>query len=666
LIGLAVEWKKAKPQGQVEIVNGELERISISNGVGSVNGRRFTFTSQGTCRLEIFLKQYTVNSGSGSTIICVRTAINPFSFFLRDISKEYPILIPRYGVVITEISDMHTYRQIEEAVLRRGLRTNLQQIEKEKEENFANAAAKTRKLTSPTWLGLSRDMRIFEVDFGSIGYQLYCVRPRFAGEYVQIQETNNSSVSYHFFIGRGIGCVENVSRRLEEGVLPILTGTVSDDGVIYEFKAFVTLEKRTLTPENLHGTHFLVADRYTVGHVFTAEQEHELQLALSEKTNEEETVLFIRIKARNIDLVPRYAWFKSAFPRSERPVKWTFDGTTGLGAYSSGRVFCISKMNEKPMAQEEIAVLLKPSQEVTFDLYIPHCPLSQERALKLASQKFEDRYVECRKFWKQKLKSCARIKLPEKRIEEMVQAGLLHLDLVAYGLEPDGTVAPTIGIYSPIGSESAPIIQFFDSMGWHELARRSIRYFLDKQHKDGFIQNFDEYMLETGAALWVIGEHYRYTHDIEFARHIAPKLLKSCKYIIKWRERNKKEELRDKGYGMIDGKVADPPDPYHQFMLNGYAYLGISRAAEVFSILDAKQSRRLLREAEEMKKDIRNALFEALAESPVVPLGDGTWCPTLPPWAETRGLVSLYIEKGQKFSHLTFFCRDSLLGPLHL
>lgn len=145
-----------------------------------------------------------------------------------------------------------------------------------------------------------------------------------------------------------------------------------------------------------------------------------------------------------------------------------------------------------------------------------------------------------------------------------------------------------------------------------------------------------------------------------------PKLLKSCEYIINWRNRNKREELRGKGYGMIDGKVADPPDPYRQFMLNGYAYLGLSRAAEALSELDTTLSKKISEEAEELKRDIRNALFEAIAESPVVPLGDGTWCPTIPPWAETRGLTSLYIEKGRWFSHGTFFCRDSLLGPLHL
>ena len=85
--------------------------------------------------------------------------------------------------------------------------------------------------------------------------------------------------------------------------------------------------------------------------------------------------------------------------------------------------------------------------------------------------------------------------------------------MAALGREPDGPVLATIGWYAPIGSESSPIIQFFDSMGWHKLAERSLEFFLDRQREDGFIQNFGGYQLETGPALWTMGEHYRYTRD---------------------------------------------------------------------------------------------------------------------------------------------------------
>ena len=407
--------------------------------------------------VNVSIKEHNLNFGSGATIITVRTVTNPFSFFLRDVSKEYPIFIPDYGVIATDADDTRSYEQVGETIRNYGLKTKLKQIQSEDEESYKEAAANTRKLRCPTWLGVSRDIRIFEVDFR--GGRLDWIQPRFHGPLVSLPESNNNPVCYQFFIGRGIGCVENVSRSLKDGVLPILCGSIIDEDINYNITAFVTLERNELTSKNLRGTHFLVADGNAFGHTFTDGQEKEFQKLQPEEMNrDEETVLFYRIKAKNMSSVLRYAWFKS----------------------------------------------------------------------------------------------------------------------------------------------------------------------------------------------------------------IASKLLKSCEYIIRCRQRNKDEGLRGKGYGMIEGQVADPHDPYHQFMLNGYAYLGLSRVAEMFSKLDPIQSRRIKQEAEELKSDIREAFFEAIARSPVVPLGDGTWCPTAPPWAEARGLLSLYAEKGNWFSHLTFFCRDSLLGPFHL
>ena len=161
-------------------------------------------------------------------------------------------------------------------------------------------------------------------------------------------------------------------------------------------------------------------------------------------------------------------------------------------------------------------------------------------------------------------------------------------------------------------------------------------YFLDKQHDDGMIQNFGGYMVETGAALWSMGEYFRYTRDTAWVKQVEPKLLKACEFLFLWRARNKKDNLAGKGYGMIDGKVADPEDPFHQFMLNGYAYLGVSRVAEMLSSIDKSNSVRIRNEADEWKDDIRRSFFSSMAGSPAVPLGNGTWSPTVPPWTEAK------------------------------
>lgn len=667
---IAIEWNGGQPAGNIEIMNGELENITIIKGQGKIESNQFSFTTNDPSRIEITLSNIHVQPGPNATIVSVQTDKNPFSFFLRDINREYPVIMPEYNVVVTESRDNRSFTEIEKDIQSRGLQTNLQRIEREPEESFESASVHTRNQPCPTWLGLSRDIRIFEITYGlGDGFGEYdIIRPKMASAPVKIPETNDRAVTYSFVTGRGQGPVLDVSRRLEEGVLPILHTTLIDEDIKYHAVAFVSLEFSPLTQKTLRGTHYIVADQCSYGHMFTKEQEELIQSRLPDEMNRtEETVLYFRVEAVNTASVPRYAWFKTLLPRAENAgVSYSFDAKSGFSNFQSGQVFCVSKLNGRPLPNEEIAVLLKPGETASFEFFLPHRPITKGRAQQLVNQSFDARHTECRDFWKQKLANAANIKLPEKRIEEMIRAGLLHLDLITYGLEPDSTLAPMIGVYSPIGTESSPIIQFMNSMGLHDVARRSLQYFLDKQHEDGLIQNFGGYMVETGAALWSMGEYYRYTNDNDWVKKITPKLLKSCEYLLRWRERNKLETLRDKGYGMIDGKVADPNDMYHLFMLNGYAYLGISRVAEMLTSVDPVNSDRLRQEADFWKQDIRTAFFKSMAKSPIIPLGNGTWCPTVAPWAETRGLLALYLEPGNWFSHGTFSARDAMLGPLYL
>ncbi len=658
---IAVEWREGRPQGEVTITGGSVAGLSVALGKGTVEGRsRFVATTDGPFRLEIQLSGSEAAYGAAAAIVTVKTARNPISFFLRDVRKDFPIYIPAYEVAVTDASDSRSYEQIERAVRARHLRSKLGAAADETEADYESAAAGTRTLSCQTWLGLSRDIRIF-----GVSERLDWIQPRLHGYEVPLPEAGDKPTRYNFLMGRGWGAVDKITRRLEDGFLPILHGTLVDDDITYNLTAFVTLESTPLNSANLRGTHFLVADGYGLGHMFTKEQQAQHDsLKPTEMNQPEETVLFVRISATNTAAVPRYAFFKNPAPAATR--SFSFDGSSGLAVYRSGRAFAVSLLNGQPLVEEEVAVDLKPGESAELEFRLPNRPISPERALKLRGVSFDERHAECRRFWLQKLQSAAQIALPEMRITEMLRAGLLHLDLVTYGLEPEGTLTSTIGIYSAIGSESSPIVQFLDAMGWHDTARRALMYFLDKQHDDGFIQNFGGYMLETGAALWSMGEHYRYTRDEAWVRHITPKLIKACEYLHNWRARNLREDLRGKGYGMLEGKTADPEDPFRSFMLNGYAYLGMARAAEMLSKSNPLESQKWGDEAEALKSDIRTALFEVMGRSPVIPLADGTWCPTAPPWVEYRGPLMLYADGGNWFTHGSMATRDSLLGPLYL
>ncbi|MFC5405478.1 hypothetical protein [Cohnella soli] len=673
IVQFHISWRIGPGQGHIAVTNGEIAHLAIVQGSGSCEGERF-FAAEEAFRLEVAVRL--IPSDAKDVPVVTVDTDRPFSFFLRDVNDVQPIFIPAYEVAVLVPEDQRSYEQIGTDIAERKLVSDYRMMESEPEESFENAAIHTRELKSETWLGVSRDMRIFEVGFRGIGAETVeerlwdWIQPRFHGHEATLPENEGKPVSYRYMIGRGIGCTTGVTRRLEDGCLPILYTEIADNDIRYHVTSFVSYEKSPLNRTTLKGTHYLIADGFGHGHMFTEGQAAERELLLSDEgDDEEETVLYSRVIAANKAKVPRYAWFKNVIPNAyvlNNDQSYTFDGQTGFVQYSEERVCCVSKLNGNALTNEETAILLMPGQTAIFEFYLPHRPISRLRAEGLMAQCFEARLEECRDFWRDKLNGAASVKLPEKRLEEMLNAGLLHLDLVAYGTEPAGTIVPTIGVYTAIGSESSPIVQFMDAMGWSRTAERALQFFLEKQHENGFIQNFGGYMLETGAALWSFGEHYRYTRDEDWLVRVKPGLLKAYHYLVEWRNRNKRDDLAGKGYGMLEGKTADPEDPFHSFMLSGYAYLGMSRLAEMMTSIDPAISDEIRTEAEALKTDIREALFATMARSPVVPLSDGSWVPTVPPWVEHKGPLSLYAEGGKWLTHGSVVARDSLLGPLYL
>jgi len=663
---VAVVWDAAPAEGRIEVFYGTLGGLTGSAGV-TVDGATFRCPA-GPARLTIHLTDAHLDAGPRTTRVQVHAAERSFSFFARDVTADYPAVVEVFGAAVLPAADDRTYRQALETVRARGLQTVGHQIETSPETTFEDAAAHTRRQLVPTWLGLSRDLRIFSVGYDpALGYWGR-ITPRYHSFDVRVAEWDNRPIAYEFVVGRGAGCSVDLTRRLDDGCLPILHSVQRDGPVAYHLTAFATLEKSPLAPSRLRGTHWLAAYANTNGQMMTDAEKRTYadHLEASDvRACDEEVVCWLRVEATNTDPVPRYAYFRRLATALGLPD--TYDAARGFSQTpETGRVYGIHRFQSAPLASEELAVLVPPGGSVVLDLLVPHQPIPADRAAALAQQDFQAHLDACRRFWQAKLATAAQVSLPDPAVEERLKAGLLHCDLAALGREPDGPVAATVGWYAPIGSESAPILQFFDAMGWHALAERGLQFFLERQRPDGFLQNFGGYELETGGVLWSLGEHYRYTRDDAWAARVRPHVLKACDYLLAWRRRNQKEAFRGRGYGLLDGRVADPQDFFHAFMLNGLACVGLRRAAEMLRRADPAAADRLGREADAFRQDIRQAYLEAMGRAPVVPLGDGTWIPTFAPWAEAAGPVSLNADGGTWYSHHTFFTRDSLVGSLYL
>lgn len=656
-----------------------------SQATGTINVKHGNLISEKSfekvLELVIEVGDYNVNPGAFQTIINVIMERNPFSFNLRDVNSNTPIFIPEFEVAVVPAEDQRTYQDIVNSIAEKGLKSDFDRFDDEPEESFENVAKMNRKQYCHTWLGLGRDMRIFRV-----GYQNNDSRMKQFNYWGQIQpcyhsipqnfpDKDNSDYQFYFEIGQGASCRPKITRRLEDGVLPILRSVQYEQDIEYHITTFTTLENEPLSEMAIVGSAWEACYPNTSGNMLTKEQKDEMKNLLDNEMRQrkQEVVCCLKVEAVNNGQVPRYAWFKapsmSPFNR-KHTIKLPDTGTFSSGISrleKAGTVLSISRLNDCMLPNEEMAVLVQPGEKAVFEMLIPHSPISLERAQKLAKLDFDEHLATCRKFWRKKLESAAKISLPEKHIDESIKAGLLHCDLVTLGKEPDGPALATIGWYAPIGTESSPIIQFYDSVGLHKLAERSIQFFFERQREDGFIQNFANYQSETGPLLWTVGEHFRYTKDIEWLKRIMPNVKNAVNYLLEWRERNKKEEFRAKGfYGMVDGKVADPNDFYHSFFLNAGTFIGLKRIAEVYRDIDSEFASNLNDEVMKYRQDIKNSFYHSQSLAPVMPLGDGSWAPLMPPWVEYTGGISFYADGGNWFSHGAFASRSCLTGPMWL
>ncbi len=347
-IGICIEWRRGNPSGTIDMAIGRLAGLEIIEGKGEISGNKFRSTGETRFRIGAVIEDGCMQPGPGATVVTVNTKHRGFSFFLRDVTSGFPIILPEYHVCILPGDDKRSYEDVLSGLREQGLRKELEVIDGEPEESFENAARNTRNQPCPTWLGLPRDFRMFEVDVG-LGYtsrQMESIQPKWATRQVTLPELDNKPATYYFVVGRGVGTSKEVVRRLEEGVLPILHTDIRDEDILYQTRSFVSLEHAPLKAENLRGTHYLVADGYSGGHMFTDEQQAEFnRLEKGEIEREEETVLFFQAKAVNTASAPKYAYFKAPALFYWGKPPYTFNREHGFFEFRSGRVFSIARLN---------------------------------------------------------------------------------------------------------------------------------------------------------------------------------------------------------------------------------------------------------------------------------------------------------------------------------
>ena len=159
-------------------------------------------------------------------------------------------------------------------------------------------------------------------------------------------------------------------------------------------------------------------------------------------------------------------------------------------------------------------MLLQPGQRAVLEFFLPHYPLSAERAAHLTRIDYREHLQACRAFWR-------RNSPPRRRVAARSGAST-RCCMPACSTWICTPTARSRTVRWPrksacIMAPSAPRARrsFNSWIPWAAMAiaERMLQFFLDMQEEDGSMLNFNEYKIETGAALWSMGEHYRYTRD---------------------------------------------------------------------------------------------------------------------------------------------------------
>lgn len=617
------------------------------------------------------------NRGSMQALLRVESPAGSYTFKLADVNRRCPIYVRQSGFLVTEESDRRAYGQITDELLSRNCQSETECAACTEQTNFVSAAKATEKVnhSCPTWLGVPGDMRVFELGFR--GYpieerqhmELYdYIQPRCNWDKFDYPQYGIDRMLYRYMVGRGMGCTSRIVRRLENGYLPILHASVFDGDLEYRLISFVGFADGKSIAD-AEGTDYLVADGHSAGHTFTEQQQAEYE-ARSKRDAVDFPVLRMRITVMNRASCAKLAFVRlphvNTFVMAEREdVKdQHYDGEAGIGSVGD-LVYLRASLDGHPCEALETAPIVFPDVPVTYELVLFHGLVDKKIAQGCQPEDFSVELKKVKADWKKLCAEQAEIRVPERRIGEMWRAGYWHVLQNTFAQRGSDVAAATVGVYSPIGSESATAIEFLNSSRNAELARKSVNYFFAKQHSDGFIQNQTRYMLETGGALCIAGSCFRYTDDRDRLKKIEEPLLRACDYLLGWIERNSVEE-GSFGFGMIDGQVADPVDNYRLFSLNAGAYAGLAEAAELMSVLKNPRAHELEVAAETLRKNILVALRLRLGTAVLTPVGDGGWLPLLPPWAETDSAVCLHTQDNVCTTHASCVLKDSLLSVASL
>ncbi len=466
-----------------------------------------------------------------------------------------------------------------------------------------------------------------------------------------------------------------------EGYIPVVTQRWENEGLRYTEEAFATLLHGPLSPEDTgrsEETPSILMLRLTAENPAGSERMAHLWLSLDPE--EQLAVEENRIRALS-DARGSYAK-----PRLRAVVD------PAGGRWLAPRSNTLHLAFPVPAGGTKSVILKLPFVS----------DLDDKETAELAGLAYDAQRERIIAYWKGIVQSAARFSVPEPKFNDLLRSVVAHIQISTTKDPKSGLYmvpAASYG-YDVFANEACFQALLLDTLGANKIAEQVLETFLQLQGTRNFpgLQRgppdaifhgakVDEvydytahnYGLDHGTVLWTLAEHFLYTRDRDWLMRAWPHMNKAIEWIVEQRAATKKmagngERARD--YGLLPAsQLEDNTDWANWFAINAYAWAGIDRTAQALRDVHHPEADRVAREADEYKRDLREAVVRAVGTSPVVRMRDGIYEPYVPvePFRRLRmfgpARTAYYTRYGKPEIRPLFRLsadREGLYGPMIL
>ena len=184
--------------------------------------------------------------------------------------------------------------------------------------------------------------------------------------------------------------------------------------------------------------------------------------------------------------------------------------------------------------------LLTPGEERTLTFRMPLVPMAEGAVTeKILAADYDALLAKTVHEWEAVLNKGMQIRLPEQKVSDTFRASLVY-DLLARDHIGDDWIQTVNKLHYHAFwlRDASDIASMYEVTGYPEYAAQTLAFFPRLQREDGLFLSQPGQYDALGEVLWVYGEHYRLTHDFEFARRVFP----SVERAVGWLETARKAD----------------------------------------------------------------------------------------------------------------------------